>query len=369
MSEYLPISELENGIKYGSKNYIELLKRKYNNIIKFNLYGIDNIQFAIFDSEYINSLLSETNKKLNNFIGIKLTKEDLMLDSYYSATIEGAKTTVNEVIKNYNNPTNESETMVVQSFKGLNRALRDGINTNNINSIWNIIIKNCCDNKNLKGNPYRKGMVYVKDGLTDEIEFTPPSEKEVPAMMEDLFRLRYNNNFTKKTDGILLGIILHYHLVYIHPFCDGNGRFARILMQQVWNSFGLSSLLKINISKGINDTRNDYYKYLKLTGEIINYQGKTYIDLSPFIFYMLRTIDESISRQSRVVSAKLNSRQKLIYDKMKKRGKGAEISVEKACKLLKLDDKNKVRKDLNDLVEKEVLFKYKEGSINIYKLL
>lgn len=59
----------------------------------------------------------------------------------------------------------------------------------------------------------------------------PPRTKEVPGLMEKLFDSFYAER--KELHPIELATILHNGLVSIHPFTEGNGRTARLLMNWV----------------------------------------------------------------------------------------------------------------------------------------
>jgi Fic family protein len=56
--------------------------------------------------------------------------------------------------------------------------------------------------------------------------FHYPSPSETPALMGDLMEW-YNTNIE---DAVIVAADLHYKFVCIHPFGDGNGRIARLLM-------------------------------------------------------------------------------------------------------------------------------------------
>lgn len=58
-----------------------------------------------------------------------------------------------------------------------------------------------------------------------------------------------------------LSFIAHLKLVTIHPWVDGNGRMARLIMNHLQHEFGL---LK---SKVLKENRNDYIKALKASQE------------------------------------------------------------------------------------------------------
>lgn len=58
-----------------------------------------------------------------------------------------------------------------------------------------------------------------------------PRPHRIPALMKGL--IRKNATFRKKLHPVHLAAVLHKDFVFIHPFIDGNGRVARLLMNLV----------------------------------------------------------------------------------------------------------------------------------------
>lgn len=56
--------------------------------------------------------------------------------------------------------------------------------------------------------------------------FIAPSPYLVPSLMDDLFNWMQDEK--DNTHPLILSCIFHYKFVFIHPFCDGNGRIARL---------------------------------------------------------------------------------------------------------------------------------------------
>ncbi len=97
---------------------------------------------------------------------------------------------------------------------------------------------------------YRTSNVFI--GGADHI---PPDALQVPTKMRSLMSW-----FTKRQIAlhpIELAALLHYKLVNIHPFFDGNGRTARLVMNIILmrNGYPLTVILK-------ND-RQKYYRALR----------------------------------------------------------------------------------------------------------
>lgn len=73
---------------------------------------------------------------------------------------------------------------------------------------------------------YRKSQVVVKNSVTGEITFRPPPAIEVPYQIEDF--LAWLGSLSKdEMHPVLKAGVVHYELVRVHPFIDGNGRMAR----------------------------------------------------------------------------------------------------------------------------------------------
>ena len=73
---------------------------------------------------------------------------------------------------------------------------------------------------------YKKRENYLINSNGKEIEFTKPSF--VPLRMEEL-KKEYETTWQNLT-AFERAVRLHMAIVNIHPFCDGNGRVARLIM-------------------------------------------------------------------------------------------------------------------------------------------
>ncbi len=87
--------------------------------------------------------------------------------------------------------------------------------------------------------------------------------KKVPGLM-DRFCSELDNairKVTKKEEALILSFDAHYNLVTIHPFGDGNGRTARLVMNYVQHRQGLPLAIVFN------EDRLDYFNALTDTRE------------------------------------------------------------------------------------------------------
>ncbi len=119
---------------------------------------------------------------------------------------------------------------------------------------------------------YRTSNVFI--GGADH---TPPDALQVPIEMKKL--VSWFTKERKNISTIELSALLHHKLVYIHPFFDGNGRTARLIMNIILMRAGypLAVILK-------ND-RKKYYRILDIADK-----G----DYDPLIKFVAQAVERSL---------------------------------------------------------------------------
>jgi len=71
---------------------------------------------------------------------------------------------------------------------------------------------------------YRRGQVRIAGS-----EYLPPGPESVPALMQQLGAW-LNSDEAAALHPVERAALAHFQLVHVHPFVDGNGRSARLLM-------------------------------------------------------------------------------------------------------------------------------------------
>ncbi len=82
--------------------------------------------------------------------------------------------------------------------------------------------------KTIKVGEYKSTPNHVETETGEIFRFATP--EETPAKMNDLMAWLRDKEKEKETNPVLLAADFHYKFIRIHPFDDGNGRVARILM-------------------------------------------------------------------------------------------------------------------------------------------
>lgn len=274
-------------------------------------------------------------------------KDTILLDAWSSATIEGARTTVEKVRKSFDNPKTKDDRMVINTIAGSVYAYGRPVTEKNIRTLWDKIVDGVCENTDHMGTKYRDGMVYI--GSASHIVHTPAQPDMLPELMEKWFVYRE----METSDLLIQSFVSHFYFVYIHPFCDGNGRAARILNASQLYHGGYKKMKSLPLANAINNQLGGYYTSLAESEAVLNGIEKGWLDLSPFVSYMLDAferclIDAALSRNT------LSEAESKLLERMNKVGIHAEITTKKAAGILQRSE-SAARTVLNNLVQKGYL--------------
>ena len=274
-------------------------------------------------------------------------KDTILLDAWSSATIEGARTTVQKVRESFDNPRTKDDRMVINTIAGANYAYGRPITEKNIRKLWERIVSGVCENSDHMGSKYRDGMVYI--GSASNIVHTPAQPDMLPELMEKWFVYRE----METSDLLIQSFVSHFYFVYIHPFCDGNGRAARILNASQLYHGGYKKMKSLPLANAINNQLGGYYTSLAESEAVLNGIEKGWLDLSPFVSYMVDAferclIDAALSRNT------LSEAERKLLERMNKTGIHAEITTKKAAGILQRSE-SAARTVLNNLVQKGYL--------------
>jgi Fic family protein len=121
---------------------------------------------------------------------------------------------------------------------------------------------------------YRRTQVVVKNSQTGEITFRPPPAVELPFLI-DAFLRWLNSTGPDDMHAVLKAGIVHYELVRIHPFLDGNGRVARAAATLVLFKEGYDIKRFFSLEEYYDREPLQYYEALqsvaKLEGNLTNW--------------------------------------------------------------------------------------------------
>jgi len=128
-----------------------------------------------------------------------------------------------------------------------------------------------------KSDPEIAGMYRTGSVIITGSGHVPPDPSEIPGLMNNL--IKEFNKLKNKLHPIELAALLHHKIVNIHPFFDGNGRTARLVMNVLLmrKGYPLSIILK-----------NDRFRYYRLLGQAD--RG----NLGPFMRFIAQSVERPL---------------------------------------------------------------------------
>ncbi len=119
--------------------------------------------------------------------------------------------------------------------------------------------------------PMPPGMLFaVYDAQTGVAEYIPPEYSEVPTLLDELV------SYVNSTDDhpLIVSAVVHYQLVTIHPFEDGNGRTARLMSGYILDIFGYGFNGIGSLEEYFAYDSDEYYRSLQMGLPALYYSGR-----------------------------------------------------------------------------------------------
>lgn len=197
----------------------------------------------------------------------------------------------------------------------------------------------------------------------EKVHFQAPKSSVLESEMKQFIDW-FNTN--TQLDLVLKAAITHLWFVTIHPFEDGNGRITRALTDMLLAQSDKSSQRFYSMSAQIRVERKQYYEILEKT-------QKGNLDITDWIQWFLnclinalKSTDITLNRVlfkadfwNKHAKTIINERQKKLLNKILDEFEG-KLTSSKWAKIAKCSKDTAIR-DINDLINKQVLIKEKEG--------
>lgn len=210
----------------------------------------------------------------------KLRKNSKIKSSYASNKIEGnplSEKQAEEVIesderKHYLKPDQE----VRNYFLALN-YLEEKLNNKEklskklILDVQKLVEKGAPKEKIGLRGPMPPGVLFaVYDSKTGNPDYIPPEYSDVPGLLDEL--IEYVN--TTDDHPLIVAAVVHYQLVTIHPFEDGNGRTARLLSGYIMdlNGYGFNGVG--SLEEYFAYDVDEYYDSIQMGLPVLYYSGR-----------------------------------------------------------------------------------------------
>ena len=117
-----------------------------------------------------------------------------------------------------------------------------------------------------KCGEFRTTQVVIKNSLTGEVTFKPPMAIAVPVQINEFVEF-VNSTTPNDIHPVLKSGVVHYELVRIHPFVDGNGRVSRALSTFILFQEGYDIRKFFSLEEYFDNDAAEYYRALQSVGK------------------------------------------------------------------------------------------------------
>jgi Fic family protein len=309
---------------------------------------------------------------------VTLRQEAIIHSAHSSTSIEGNRLSleqVSELARGREITAARRDKQEVVNYLNVLKNIKNLVKNNfitekDILNMHRMVTKNALDNPADSG-VYRNRYVVVGNRFTGEIFFRPPQNLEVPGLVKDLVSW-INSKESKELDSIIEAGVVHYELVRIHPFVDGNGRTARVLAALILYLRSFDTNQFFCIDDYYDSDRPAYYKALQSVKPDI-------LDLTNWLEYFIEGVNistEAVKERILRLSSKrlrkargrqivLTERQMRIIEFINQNGKITNRDVREMFKL-----SNRAALDgINKLIELQLLKPEGKGRALHYILL
>lgn len=119
--------------------------------------------------------------------------------------------------------------------------------------------------------PMPPGVLFaVYDSETGVPEYIPPEYVDIPELLDEL--VEYVN--TTDDHPLIIAGVVHYQLVTIHPFEDGNGRAARLMSGYILDYYGYGFNGIGSLEEYFAYDADEYYESLQMGLPALYYSGR-----------------------------------------------------------------------------------------------
>ena len=243
-----------------------MIKPLINNEILNKILEIEKNKFAL------NSVTIPTN------LSSKFRKNTKKRSSYASNKIEGnpltyeqAETAINSNNRHFLKPEQEIRNYYL-ALELLDKKLekKESLSIKLILEVQRIICEGESDEKIGLRKAMPPGFLFAVWNDDQTPAYIPPEWNEVPDLLEDL--ISYIN--TSTDHPLIKAAVIHYELVTIHPFEDGNGRTARIISSYYLslNGYGFKNIGSLEEYMAYDI--NEYYDSIQMNLPVLYYEGR-----------------------------------------------------------------------------------------------
>lgn len=277
------------GCKYPHadlKEFVELLGSCFYKFLPLKDYNGKNLVYldSVAQVQLSAAKVLLTPQSSSQVYGRK-AMEDEILSTFSIEQIDTSRDSVRRILSGYA-PTNESENRIYGMKKGLEFISdpQHTISEESIHQLYELTIGVFLPEEDqlLPGHKYRHDSVYI---VGDKVEHTGLPWKMLPEYMGNLVEFIHQES---AMNDLLKAALIHFYIVYLHPWFDGNGRMARLIHLWYFVQQRYSSTLFVPLSEYVEKSRRGYYNAYTLAEQNAKISGV--MDVTPFLTYFIENV-------------------------------------------------------------------------------
>lgn len=243
-------------------------------------------------------------------------------------------------------------------------AKRGGYDTNMLKDIHKATVDRIVTPEKI--GVFRTTEVVIKEEGTGKIIFSPPPSHEVPFLLDDFFEW-LNSPQALEIHPVLRAGVVHYILVAIHPFVEGNGRTVRAFCSLILMREGYNIKKFFSLEEHFDNDPTSYYDSLSAVDKQSANLGNR--ELTPWLEYFTGVVAieltkvkdkvRKLSVDSRLKvkfgeQVALTERQMRLIEYISDQGSGGMNELKKVLPMVSEDT---ILRELRDLLTKGILKK------------
>lgn len=307
----------------------------------------------------------------------------LFEEAITSSQLEGAATTreaAKDMLQRGRAPRNRSERMILNNFEAMQfirQVAGQRLTPSMVFELHRILTRDTLDDPQAAGTFRREeDQIQVIDEV-GQVLHRPPRAAELPERLDRLCALANDPSEEPFIHPVVRAILIHFALVYDHPFVDGNGRTARALFYWGLVSRGYWLGEFLSISRIIKHAPSRYYRAFlysetddrDVTYFVLNQLDVTVRAIQALHDYLARKVAEREAtrravEQSRFWRTTLNPRQLALIGHALKHP-GFEYSIQSHRRSHAVSYQT-ARTDLLALAEAKLLEQRKRGKMFLF---
>ena len=234
---------------------------KYITEIEQNRYKVSSIKL----SQTVMNMLRKNSKKKSTYASNKIEGNPLS-EKQVDEVIE------NDERKHYLKPEQEVRNyFLALNFLEQKITRKEKFSKKLILDVQKLVEKGASKEKIGLRGPMPPGVLFaVYDSKTGRPDYIPPEYCDIPDLLDEL--VTYVN--TTDDHPLIVAAVVHYQLVTIHPFEDGNGRTARLLSGYIMdlNGYGFNGIG--SLEEYFAYDIDEYYESIQMGLPALYYSGR-----------------------------------------------------------------------------------------------